>query len=163
MDCSTPDLPVYHQLPEFTQTHVHCVYDAIQPSHTLSSPPPPTFNLSQHQGLFKWVSSLHQVAQIRTQLDTMMTLPMFFLFSFKNIYLSVAALGLRLSPFAVIRGCSPLASTRASHCSGFSCCRAQAVGRMGSVVRMRAWLPCCMWNLPGSGIKPVSPASAGDS
>ena len=52
MDCSTPGLPVHHQLPEFTQTHVHLVSDAIQPSH-LSSPFPPTFNLSQHQGLFK--------------------------------------------------------------------------------------------------------------
>ena len=53
MDCSTPGLPVHHQLPEFTQTHVHWVSDAIQPSHTLSSPSPPTFNLSQHQGLFQ--------------------------------------------------------------------------------------------------------------
>ena len=52
MDCSTPGLPVYHQLPEFTQTHVHPVGDAIQPSHPLSSPSPPAFNLSQHQGLF---------------------------------------------------------------------------------------------------------------
>ena len=60
----TPGLPVYHQLPEFTQTHVHWVGDAIQPSHLLSSPSPPTFNLSQHQGLFKWVSSLHEVAKV---------------------------------------------------------------------------------------------------
>ena len=58
MDRSTPDLPVHHQLLEFTQTHVHWVSDAIQPSHPLSSPSPPAFNLSQHQGLFKWVSSL---------------------------------------------------------------------------------------------------------
>ena len=64
MDCSTPGLPVHHQLPEFTQTHVHWVSDAIQSSHPLLSPSPPTFNLSQHQGLFKWVSSLHQVAQV---------------------------------------------------------------------------------------------------
>ncbi|CAN0512729.1 unnamed protein product [Rangifer tarandus platyrhynchus] len=53
MNSSTPGLPVHHQLPEFTQTHVHQVSDAIQPSHPLSSPYPPTFNLSQHQGLFK--------------------------------------------------------------------------------------------------------------
>ena len=53
MDCSTPGLPVHHQLPEFTQTHVHWVGDAIQPSHPLSSPSPPTFNLSQHQSLFQ--------------------------------------------------------------------------------------------------------------
>ena len=63
MDCSTPDLPVHHQLPEFTQTHVHRVGDAIQPSHPLLSPSSP-LNLSQHQGLFKWVSSSHQVAKI---------------------------------------------------------------------------------------------------
>ena len=61
---STPGLPVHHQLPEFTQTHVHWVGDAIQPSHPLSSPSPPAFNLSQHQGLFQWVSSLHQVAKV---------------------------------------------------------------------------------------------------
>ena len=63
MDCSTPGLPVHHQLTEFTQTHFHWVGDAIQPSHHLSSPSPPAFNLSKHQGLFKWVSSLHQVAK----------------------------------------------------------------------------------------------------
>ena len=56
MNCSTPGLPVYHQLPEFIQTHVHRVGDAIQPSHPLSSPSPPAFNPSQHQGLFQWVN-----------------------------------------------------------------------------------------------------------
>ena len=64
MDCSMPGLPVHHQLPEFTQTHVHWVGDAIQPSHPLLSPSPPALNLSQHQGLFEWVSSLYQVAKI---------------------------------------------------------------------------------------------------
>ena len=63
MDCSTPGHPVHHQLPEFTQIHVHWVDDAIQPSHPLSSPSP-AFNLSQRQGLFKWVSSSHQVAKV---------------------------------------------------------------------------------------------------
>ena len=63
MDCGTPGFPVYHYLLEFTQTHVHWVSDAIQPSHPLPSPSPPTFNLSQLQGLFKWVSSLHQMAK----------------------------------------------------------------------------------------------------
>ena len=57
-----PGLPVHHQLPEFTQTHVHPVSDAIQPSHPLSSPSPPAFNLSLHQSLFQWVSSPHKVA-----------------------------------------------------------------------------------------------------
>ena len=64
VDCSTPGLPVHHQILEFTQTHVHQLDDAIQPSHPLSYPSPPAFNLSQHQGLFQWVSSLHQVAKI---------------------------------------------------------------------------------------------------
>ena len=63
VDCSTPGLPVHHQLAEFTQTHVHWVGDAIQPSHPLLSPSLPTFNLSQHQGLFRWVSSSYQVAK----------------------------------------------------------------------------------------------------
>ena len=60
MDCS---MPVHHQLPEFIQTHVHRVGDTIQPSHPLSSPSPPVFNLSQHQGLFQWVSSSPEVAR----------------------------------------------------------------------------------------------------
>ena len=64
MNHSTPGLPVLHQLPEFTQTHVHWVGDTIQPSHPLSSPSPPTFKLSQHQDLFKWVGSSHQVAKV---------------------------------------------------------------------------------------------------
>ena len=62
MDCNMPGLPVHHQLLELIQTHVHGVSDAIQPSHPLSSSSP-TLSLSQHQGLFKWVSSLHQVAK----------------------------------------------------------------------------------------------------
>ena len=64
MNHSTAGLPVYHQLAESTQTHVHRVGDAIQPSHPLSAPSPPALNLSQHQGLFQRVSSLHQVANV---------------------------------------------------------------------------------------------------
>ena len=64
MDCSMPGLPVHHQLPELAQTHVHWASDAIQPSHPLLSPSPAVFNLSQHQGLFQWVSSVPQVAQV---------------------------------------------------------------------------------------------------
>ena len=63
MDYSMPSLPVHHQLPEFTQTHVHWVSDHIQPSLPLSAPSPPILNLSQYQGLFKWVTSSHQVAK----------------------------------------------------------------------------------------------------
>ena len=64
MDCRMQGFPVYHKLPELTQTHDHWVGDAIQPSHPLSSPSLPTFSLSQHQCLFQWVSSLHQVAKV---------------------------------------------------------------------------------------------------
>ena len=60
MNHNTPGLPVHHQLPESTQTHFHWVGDAIQPSHPLSSPSPPALSLSQHQGLFRWVSSSNQ-------------------------------------------------------------------------------------------------------
>ena len=64
MDCSTPGFPVYHRLPKLAQTHVHRLGDTIQPSHHLSSPSPPAFNLSQHQGLSQWVSSSYQAAKV---------------------------------------------------------------------------------------------------
>ena len=64
MNDSMPGLPVHHQLPEFTQTHVHWVSNAIQPSHPLSSPSPPAPNPSQHQSLFQWVNSSHEVAKV---------------------------------------------------------------------------------------------------
>ena len=64
MDCSTPVLPFHHQLPELAQSHVCRVGDAIQPSQPLSAPSPPAFNLSQHQGLFQWVGSSHQVVKV---------------------------------------------------------------------------------------------------
>ena len=64
MNCSMPGLPVHHQLPEFTQAHVHRVRDAIQPSHPLLSPSPPALNPSQHQSLFQWVNSLHEMAKV---------------------------------------------------------------------------------------------------
>ena len=64
MNCSKPGLPVHHQLPELTQTHAHRVGDAIQPSHPLLSPPPSAPNPSQHQGLFQWVNSSHEVAKV---------------------------------------------------------------------------------------------------
>ena len=64
MNCSTPGLPVHHQLLEFTQTHLHQVGDVIQPSHPLSSPSPPAPNPSQHQGLFQWVNSSREAAKV---------------------------------------------------------------------------------------------------
>ena len=63
-DCSTPGLPVHHQLPEFTQTHVYWVSNAIQLSHPLSSPSPPALHLWQHQDLFQWVGSSHQISEV---------------------------------------------------------------------------------------------------
>ena len=75
MDCSTPGFPVHHQLQKFTQTHVHWVSDAIQPFHPLLSPSP-GFNLSQHWGLFKWVSSSHQVAKVLGVSPSATVLPM---------------------------------------------------------------------------------------
>ena len=76
MDCSMPGFRVHYQLPETAQTHVHQVGDAIQPSHPLSSPSPPTFNFSQHQSLFQWVSSLHQVAKVLEFWASASVLPM---------------------------------------------------------------------------------------
>ena len=73
MNCSTPGLPVHHQLLEFTETHVHRVSDAIQPSHPLSSPSPPAPNPSQNQSLFQWVNSSHEVAKV---LEFQLQLPM---------------------------------------------------------------------------------------
>ena len=64
MEWSVLDIPVLHYLPEFAQTHVHWVSEAIPPSHPLSPPSPPAFSLSQHQGLFQWVSSSHQLAKV---------------------------------------------------------------------------------------------------
>ena len=64
MNHSMPGLAVHHQLPEFSQTHVHRVSDAIQPSHPLSSPSPPAPNSSQHHGVFQWVNSSHEVAKV---------------------------------------------------------------------------------------------------
>ena len=64
MNCSTPGLPVHYQIPEFAQTYIHQVSDAIQPSHPLSSPSPPAPNPSQHQSLFQWINSSHEVAKV---------------------------------------------------------------------------------------------------
>ena len=86
MNCSTPGLPVHHQRLEFTQTHVHRVSDAIQPSHPLSSPSPPAPNPSQHQGLFQWVNSSHEVARVFSNESTLlMRWPKYWSFSFSII------------------------------------------------------------------------------
>ena len=94
MDCGMPGLPVLHHLPELAQTHVHCVSDATQPSRPLSSPSPPAFYLSQHQGLFQQVSSLHQVAKVlKLQLQ-----PQSFQWIFRTDYLQDSLLGSLCSP-----------------------------------------------------------------
>ena len=80
----TPGLPVHHQLPEFTQTHVRWVGDAIQPSHSLSSPFPPAPNPSQHQSLFQWVNSSHEVAKV---LEYITILPLKFCFYTIKVYI----------------------------------------------------------------------------
>ena len=76
MGCSTPAFPALHYLPELAQSHIPWVTDAIQPSHHLSSPSPPAFNLSQHQGLFQWVGSLHHVAKVLGASTPASVLPM---------------------------------------------------------------------------------------
>ena len=73
---NTSGFPVLHHIVRFTQTHVHWVYDAIQPSHPLSSPSPPDFDLSQLQGLFQWISSLHKVAKVFTASVSASVFPM---------------------------------------------------------------------------------------
>ena len=94
--CSTPRLPVHHQLPEFTQIHVHQVSDAIQPSHPLSSPSPPAPNPSQLQGLFQWVNSSHEVGS-------------FFLIHSDSFYLFIGTY--RPFMFKMIIGCIRIIST----------------------------------------------------
>ena len=94
MDCSIPGLPVRHQCPEFTQTHVHWVDNAIQPSHPLLPPSPPALNLSQHQSLFQWVSSLHQVAkllELQLQHQSFQWFPLSGLISFRMDWLDIFA------------------------------------------------------------------------
>ena len=76
MDCNTPGFPVHPQLLELAQTYVHRVGDAIQPSHPLSSPSPPAFKISQHQGLFQWASSWHQVDKVLGDSTSASVLPM---------------------------------------------------------------------------------------
>ena len=86
MECSTPGFLVLHYLLEFAETHVHWVGDAIQPSYPLSSHSPPAFNLSQHEGLFHWVSSSHQVAKVLGIMCTNVNSYIYFLSKTKNLF-----------------------------------------------------------------------------
>ena len=127
MDCTTPGLPVHHQLPEFTQTHAHWVSDAIKPSHPLSSPSPPAFNLSQHQGLFKGVSSSHQVARVsELQLQDQS-----FQWIFRTDFLSD---GLVRSP------CSPRDSQESSPAPQFKSINSSALSFLYSPTHIHTWL-----------------------
>ena len=122
MDYRTPGLPVHHQLQELTQTHVHWVGDAIQPSHPLSPPSPPTFNLSQHQGLFKWVSSSNQVAKVlkfqpwplRARDPALFTLSLFLRYP----YLYLSENNHSLSGGVCVLFGSPLSQTESCHGQG---------------------------------------------
>ena len=92
MDCSMSPFPVYHQLPKLAQIHVHWVGDAIQKSHPMPSPSSPAFNLSQHQGLFQWVGSLHRVAKVlRLQLSVRLSNEYSGLASFRIDWLDLLA------------------------------------------------------------------------
>ena len=97
MNRSTPSLPLHHQLPEFTQTHVYRVSDAIQPSHPLLSPSLPAFNLSQFQGLFQWVSSSHQVAKVLELQVQHQSFQWIFRISFRIDWFDLAVQGTRKS------------------------------------------------------------------
>ena len=109
MNRSTPGLPVHRQLPEFTQTHVHGVGDAIQPSHPLSPPSPPAFNLSQHQCPFQWVSSSHQVAKVlEFQLQHQPSIEYSGLISFRMDWLDLLAVQGTLK--SLLKHCSSKAS-----------------------------------------------------
>ena len=115
MDCSTPGLPVHHQLLELIQTHVHRVSNVIQPSHPLSSPSPPAFNLGQHQGLFKWVSCLHQMAKVlEFQLQHQ-----YFQWIFRTDFLWDGLVGSPCSP-RDSKESSPAPKFRSSNSSAFS-------------------------------------------
>ena len=87
MDCSMPGFPVPHYLPRLAQTHVHWVNNAIQSSHPLLPPSPPALNLSQHQGLFQWLSSLHQVAKLQSIRASASVLPWIFKIDFLSDWL----------------------------------------------------------------------------
>ena len=116
MDCSRPGISIHCQLQGFTQTHVHWVGDAIQPSHFLSSPSPPAFNISQDQGLFKWVCALHQVAKVlEFQLQHQS-----FQWIFRTDFLSYGVVGSPWSP-RVSQESSPNHSSKVSilQCSAF--------------------------------------------
>ena len=124
MDCSMPGFPVLQQLPEFTQTHVHRVGNALQPSHPLSSPSPLTLNLSQHQGLFKWVSFSHQVAKVLgvSALASVLPMNIQWLISFKIDWLDLLAVQGTLksllqhhSSKATILWCSTFCIVQLSH------------------------------------------------
>ena len=115
MNRSTPGLPVHHQLLESTQTHVHRVGDAIQASHPLSSPSPPAFHLSQHQGLLKWVSSLHRMAKVlEFQLQHQS-----FQWTFRTNFLSDGLVGSPCSP-RDSQESSPAPQFKSIHSSGLS-------------------------------------------
>ena len=127
MVCSTPGFPVYHQILEPTQTHVHRVGDVIQPSHPLLSPSPPIFNLSQHQCLFKWIGSSHQV----TKLQEFQLQHQSFQWIFKTDFLQDWLVG---SP------CSPTDSQESSPTPQFKIINSLVLSFLYSPTHIHTWL-----------------------
>ena len=144
MDCSMPGFPVHHPLMELTQTHVHWVDDAIQPSHLLSSPYPPMFNLSQHQDLFKWVSSSHQVAKVlEFQLKQQS-----FQWIFKNDFLWDGLVGSPCSP-RDSQESSPTPQFKRINSSALSFLYGPTVTSIGLLWWLRQWSVCLQCGRPG--------------
>ena len=102
MNCSTPGLPVHHRLPEFTETHIHRVSDAIQPSHPLSSPSPPAPNPSQHHSLFQWVNSSHEAAKVQFKI-LILVIYAYHSFNFNQFYQGLSILLVLKNKFDFVR------------------------------------------------------------
>ena len=152
MDCSTPGLPVHHQLPELAQIHVHRVGDAIQPSHPPLSPSPLL--------LASYIRMVH-LLQLMILMLLLTKAHTWFRFPFLKVFIS-AVLCLRCSRGLAKQGLLCGCRAQASCCSGFSCCGAWTPGHAGfSSCGPRAQLLQGMWDLPGPGIEPESPASQG--
>ena len=128
MDCSMPGFSVHHQLPELAHTRVHRVGDAIQPSHPLSSPSPPALNLPQHQGLFQWVSSSHQVAKV---LEFQLQHQSFQWWIFRIDWFDRLAVQVK----SLLQHCSSKASVL--QCTKESAYNVGAAGNMGSIPGLR--------------------------
>ena len=149
MNHSTPGLPVHHQLPEFTQIHVHWVGDAIQSSHPLSSPSLLALNLFQHQGLFQWVSSLHQVAKVLS-----------FIFSISPFNEYSGLISFRIDYFGLLADQGTLKSLLQHHSSKASILQCSAffmVQLIHPYMTTGKTIALTRWTFPLSDLKGVKP------